>query len=297
MFDIFFIVFLFFHVMVCLIMLLLIKLDVLKISMQLYPLITFLPFWGVFMTLKADYYLRKNKTGSREIELEKLIMDPDDYRSLTLAVEETDDSVVPLEEAILINDSETRRQLMIDVLKHDPKQYVKLLQSARENDDVEVAHYASTAIMEIQREYELHVKDRENEYKRNPDNLDAIDSYRMAVREYVNSGLIQDSVLYLQRQKYDSILSKRLEMPGADMKIYHDAIDNLLEMEIYQRASLLIETALKKWPTNEELWLIRVKYIHLTGDRKNLEETITKLKKSSIYFSPSAQASLEYWIS
>jgi hypothetical protein len=38
---------------------------------------------------------------------------------------------------------------MLDIMREDPAEFIQLLQQARLNDDIEVTHYASTAMMEF----------------------------------------------------------------------------------------------------------------------------------------------------
>ncbi|HBL85282.1 MAG: hypothetical protein A2Y17_03545 [Clostridiales bacterium GWF2_38_85] len=294
-FDFYLIIFLILHAIISLIMFVLIKTDVLEISMQLFVLILFLPICGIFITLKADKYLRKNLSGSREIQLEKLNMLDNDYKAISMTDDSSEQSVVPLEEAILINDQETRRKIMIDVLKQDPKQYVNLLQRARENDDIEVTHYASTAIMEIQREYEIQIRLAEKNYKINSNDVNTIETYIFAIRDYIHSGLMQDSLLYMQRQRYDSILTKRLEYPNTGVNLYIEAINNLIEMGIFQKANKLLDEAILKWSKNEDILLTRIKYYHLTGNAVMLKSTLSDITKSRSYLSPSTQQKLSYW--
>ena len=44
---------------------------------------------------------------------------------------------------------ELRRELIMNVLNDNPEEYVELLKQARMNEDVEVVHYAITAMVEV----------------------------------------------------------------------------------------------------------------------------------------------------
>ena len=75
------------------------------------------------------------------------------------------DLIVPLQEALLINDASTRRQLIMDILYHDTGEYVDVLNRARMNDDVEVVHYATTAMVELQKDYEERLQAERTEWE------------------------------------------------------------------------------------------------------------------------------------
>ena len=81
------------------------------------------------------------------------------------AMEENDRDVVPLEEALLLNDSSRRRELIMNVLNDNPGEYVELLKQARMNEDVEVVHYAITAMVELSKEYDYRLQKIEKIYE------------------------------------------------------------------------------------------------------------------------------------
>ena len=58
-----------------------------------------------------------------------------------------------------------RHSLMLDILHKNPNEYIAILQKARNSDDTEVTHYATTMMMEIQTEYEKKLQQYEKTYK------------------------------------------------------------------------------------------------------------------------------------
>src|SRR5699024_3027342 len=117
----------------------------------------------------------------------------------------------PLEEALSVNDAKTRRQLMLEILHQNPGAYVELLQQARMDDDIEVTHYASTAMMELQRDFEINLQRAEQEYEKQPDQPEKLDRCLYCLRKYIDSGLIEESILFVYRTRYAELLQKKLE--------------------------------------------------------------------------------------
>ncbi|MFR7733136.1 MAG: hypothetical protein ACLU7D_07065 [Collinsella sp.] len=68
-----------------------------------------------------------------------------------------------------------RRRLMLSMLTEEPDAYLAQLQAAKLNDDVEVAHYAATAVAQISKESDLKLQQLEHAFKTDPSahNLDA----------------------------------------------------------------------------------------------------------------------------
>lgn len=294
-FRVLFWIFLILHVLVCIAVYICLRLRILKFTEQLFPILVFVPFWGFCIAVIAEWNTRRNKSGSRVIALEELHAGADDYRMLHVEEEEAIQEIVPLEEAILINDTETRRKLMLDILHQNPAQYIQLLQQARLNDDIEVTHYASTAMMEVQREYELELQKQEKQLNQTPDDEKALMNCIQTLRRYIDSGLIDDEVLYIQRKRYADLLSKRMEQAPDGKFIFYAAADNYLELEDYSAGHSLIDKVLEKWPEDENAWFLKLKYCQATNDGALLTQTVREIRRRNIYLSPAGKQTLQFW--
>ena len=283
------------HIIACVVIFILIKIRVMKISIQLFPIILFVPVWGFIMSLTAEWTTRRHKTGSKSIQLEDLHAIDGDYRTLQVESEDTLRNVVPLEEAILINDTDTRRKLMIEILHQDPGQYIQLLQQARLNDDIEVTHYASTAIMELQRDYELELQRCEKILSQNPEDVKALSDCILALRKYIDSGLIEDSILLIQRTRYSALLEEKIKFTPDERRSYYELADNYMELEDFIRAEKLINIILKKWADDENAWFLRLKYAKKTNDGELLQKTVEDIKKNNVYLSSHGKSTLSFW--
>ena len=130
------------HCVVCAILFILIKLDVFKISSQIFPVALLIPIWGVVILFIAEIQSRNEMNGKNMIDIHQFSLEEEEYNTVGLSRDNSLSSVIPVEEAILINDHKTRREFIMDVISQDSEDYIALLQKARFNDDVEVAHYA-----------------------------------------------------------------------------------------------------------------------------------------------------------
>lgn len=281
------------HLLLCLIVFFCARLRVLKFSLQLFPLVLLVPVWGLLIAAVAEWDTRRHKTGTKPIDLEELHLD--DYRLLGLQDDESLEAVVPLEEAFHINDAATRRQLMVEILHQDPNQYIQLLQQARLNNDIEVTHYASTAMMEVQREHEIEIQRLEKRLKDNADDPRALDDCLRAYARYIESGLLEDSVLFIQRKRYGELLGQKLERQPNDAPTLYEAIVNDLEQKDYGSASSRLQTALSRWPREETPWLLKIRYCFATGDGRELENTVARLQRQEIYLTAEGREAVRFW--
>lgn len=293
--NILFWVFLIVHIILCIILYLGTRARVFHFSEQLLPIIFCVPIFGMAVAVVADYNSRRNKTGSRSIDLEEMHIALGDYRLIKLDEDESANEIVPLEEAMSINDADTRRKLMTDILHQNPNEYVRLLQQARLNDDLEVTHYASTAIMEIQREYEIDLQSAEKEYNAHPEQAAALDTCIEAFQRYIKSGLIEDNVLFIHRKRYASLLEVKLKQDPNAKLYFLDAVDNYLDLGDYGSAKLVVDQLTGRWPADESAWFAKLKLCQQTNDGVALAATVSEIKRRNVYLSPEGKALLSFW--
>lgn len=281
------------HLLLCLLVFVCAKLRVCKFSLQLFPMVALIPVWGLLIAAVAEGDTRRHRTGSKQIDLEELHLN--DYRLLGMRDDESLGSVVPLEEAFLINDASTRRQLMVEILHQDPNQYIRLLQQARLNDDIEVTHYASTAMMEAQREHEMEVQRVEKRLAENPDDPRALEDCLQTYARYIGSGLLEDSVLFIQRRRYGELLQRKLERRPDDSSALYEAIANDLEQKDFGSASSRLKAAFSRWPQEETPWLLKIRYCFAVGDGQELERTVARLRQQDVYLTAEGRAAIRFW--
>ena len=74
----------------------------------------------------------------------------------------------------------------MDILNDDPSKYIELLEKARMNEDVEVVHYAITAMVELSKDYDSKLQTFERTYAAAPEDSVVLDEYCDFMEEYLN---------------------------------------------------------------------------------------------------------------
>ena len=146
------------HLIICILIWSGIRTGFLKVKMYMLPLAVFVPVWGPVCVLLIHFQLFSGTDQVKTVGIEKLRVNEEIYKNMFPAMEENDRDVVPLEEALLLNDPSRRRELIMNVLNDNPGEYVELLKQARMNEDVEVVHYAITAMVELSKEYDYRLQ-------------------------------------------------------------------------------------------------------------------------------------------
>lgn len=156
------------HALVCLVLWTLMKLGLLPVRGHMPPVIVLVPLWGPLLVVLLSVCSAVFGEGLNESALESLRFNDDLHRSILVHERDADAGVIPLEEALIVNDPADRRRLMLSMLTEEPDAYLAQLQAAKLNDDVEVAHYAATAVAQISKESDLKLQQLERAFKTDP---------------------------------------------------------------------------------------------------------------------------------
>lgn len=281
------------HALVCLMLLTLMKLGLLPVRGHMLAVIVLVPLWGPLLVVLLSVRSAVFGEGLKESALESLRFNDDLHRSMSVPSGEDDAGVVPLEEALIVNDPAYRRRLMLSMLTEEPNAYLAQLQAAKLNDDVEVAHYAATAVAQISKESDLKLQQLERVFKTDPSaqNLDAYCDY---LGEYLASGLAEGRVEQIQRQQYARLLARRCEREdGAALRIrYAAALADAGELD---EAEAVITQLVAEVPDDQEAWMLCLRLAVMRRDGEALQQVIDAIDNQHVYLSAENREKLAFW--
>lgn len=278
------------HTLVCLVLSTLVKLGMLPVRGHMLPAMVLVPLWGPLLLVlcaRGEAFGDALEDGT----LESLRLNDEIRRGMQVQVREGDAGVVPLEEALIVNDPIDRRRLMLSMLTEDPDAYLAQLQAAKLNDDVEVAHYAATAVAQISKESDLKLQQLERAFKTDPstENLDAYCDY---LGTYLDSGLAEGRVEQIQRQQYARLLARRCEREdGAALRIrYAAALADAGELDEAVITQLVAEV-----PDDQEAWMLCLRLAVMRRDGEALQQVIDAIDNQHVYLSAENREKLAFW--
>lgn len=280
------------HMLVCLVLWTLIKLGMLQVRGHMLPAMVLVPLWGPLLLVlcaRGEAFGDALEDGT----LESLRLNDEIRRGMQVQVREGDAGVVPLEEALIVNDSSDRRRLMLSMLTEDPDAYLAQLQSAKLNDDVEVAHYAATAVAQISKESDLKLQQLERAFKTDPstENLGAYCDY---LGTYLDSGLAEGRVEQIQRQQYARLLARRCEREdGAALRIRYAAA--LADADELDEAEAVIMQLVAEVPDEQEAWMLCLRLAVMRCDGEAVQQVIDAIDNQHVYLSAENREKLAFW--
>lgn len=281
------------HILCCVLTFLGIHSGMLHVHKYMFFVVLFLPFWGFLTVLLLHFQIAIKEDGVRDIDVEKMKLDSEIYKSISIA-DNQNAAVVPLEEALLINSAGERRAIIMDVLNDNPKEYVEFLQKAGDNEDTEVVHYAVTAMVEISKENDYTLQEYEKKFASNPDDFETVSDYSDFLWQCLGQGLMQGQVETMNRKLYNDLVRKKLAMKE-DVSDYLRLAENLLALKEYQEAKKIIDKLESLIPDSEELILLKIDYFSLLGKGADIKKLLRETEEKRIYFSRKAKEAIAFW--
>ena len=281
------------HALVCLVLWTLMKLGLLPVRGHMLAVMVLVPLWGPLLVVLLIARSAVFGDDLKDATLEALRINDDMHRSMLVQGREGDDGVVPLEEALIVNDPGDRRRLMLSMLTEDPDAYLAQLQAAKLNDDVEVAHYAATAVAQISKESDLKLQQLERAFKTDPSaqNLNAYCDY---LGTYLASGLAEGRVAQIQRQQYARLLARRCEREdGLALRVrYATALADAGEVD---EAEDVAERLVADTPDEQDVWMLCLRLAVLRHDGEMVQRVIDAVDKQHVYLSAENREKLGFW--
>ena len=287
------------HCLLCLAAYLLMKMRILKSPTMIMPPVVFVPVFGFACLAVLEWRTRMHQEADMEVGIEKLKINDETYRSILMEEDPAKNLMVPLQEALLMNDGRTRRELIMDILYHDTGQYVEVLQKAKLNDDVEVVHYATTAMVELQKDYEAELVRRREAFEERKESEERRRAYADVLEAYIGSGLLEGNVKRVRQEEYCDLLKYMIERSKEDEKLqrelYRKRFDQLLALGRLQE---VLESALyvtERWPDMEDGYLFQIRLAVEKKEGSEVRRLIGLLEEKGIYLSADARKIVAFW--
>lgn len=289
-----YIILLIIHLMICLLVYLGIKFHILRVYRYMFFVVLFLPFWGLLIVLILHYQILFEADGGIDVGVEKLKLESELYKSVTVDEKKNAQYTVPIEEALLINSPKERRTIIMDVLNDNPKEYIEFLQKAGNNEDTEVVHYAVTAMVEISKENDYLLQEYERKYALEPDNPIVLEQYMDFLWGCLSQNLMQGQVEALNRELFSNLAQKKIAS-GGSITDYVRIIENDLKRKNYTLASEYLRKMQEDYPKREEYYLLRLQYLASLGRGEEVQKLLNEVVDSQIFLSSKTKEVLAFW--
>ncbi|WP_342567581.1 hypothetical protein MKY09_03445 [Psychrobacillus sp. FSL K6-4046] len=259
--------------------------------------VSFLPVIGWLLPIQWPKRAIVNKGDELDSYINQ--MNEDIALEILLSQEKIDKekelNIVPIEDALVISNYTARRKAMINVLKENPLEYMEVIKTAVLNEDPETSHYAVTAVMEVKRKLSIAIMELSDAYHSNKQDVANAISYTNAIKSYMNSGFLDEQTLKKYKYLYIEVLEQLILHNVSEEHIYKEKFRAEVEMKEYLAAETTCKQYQKKFPASEEPYICFIELFYTTKSSIKLQETLNRLKNSTIQFSNRGLTIVRYW--
>lgn len=258
------------------------------------PMVYAVPVFGALCFLVRIWVEERKHLGGKDITED--FSDIMKGRYQKIEVEDNEDmQIVPLEEALLVNDAKTRHSMMLNILHKNPNEYLGMLQRASNSDDMEVTHYATTMMMEIMTEYEKKLQEYEKAYQKEPEDKVLLREYILYLNEFIQSKLATGNIEKIHRQNLARLLEEYMLGREQAGKMIFISIENYLLLGENERAQELLARAKKEYPDDERVYRLYGHYFHSVRDYESIQKMVAYIKEHNIYLSHEGRDWITFW--
>ena len=287
------------HVLACIVVGLLMASGLLKTRLSCLPIMAFVPVFGAVALLFHERALRSDARPCDDFELEELRVNDAVYKSIVVEPAAQASEAVPLREALLVNDPATRRRLIMDVLYDDASAQPHALRAARSNDDAEVVHYATTALVELQKTYDDRMQRARAACQADPHDVEAARNLASVLGAYIESGLLEGMMLTSTRAEYARVLDVLLALVSRDgeeaLGVCWQAFLNAQARGEVGDMERTAEHAVAVWPQREDGYLMRLHTAVAREDRAGIDRALVTLQRGDVRVTARGRHDISYW--
>lgn len=193
-------------------------------------------------------------------------------------------NLIPMEEAIMINDKENLRNLLLTVLRGDVKKSINAVTKALNSSDSEASHYAASAIMDIMNEFQKTLQKFYAQMDADPNDTEVMVLYINYLSEMLGAGFLSE----LEEKTYIYSLQKVCERlfhadPTQLNPMHYTALISLLtKINDLQSSELWIQRFTTNYPDHIEMYRCALHHYFSIKDKIHFFEYMNRLKHSNI---------------
>lgn len=220
-----------------------------------------------------------------QVQLDDVVFSKERVRTQLKADEERERNVIPLEEAIAVNDQKSLRMAMLNVLKGEIQHSLASIALALETNDSESSHYAASVLshelsefrMEVQKLY-LGIREEEDDQTEYEDMM--ISYTDNVLKQKVFTDLEQRRFVHLMTEAAESFYTKNPS--GMTQQQYESVCLRLLDIKEYEDSEKWCNRLAQQYPESLSAFTCKLKLYFVVRNREAFFTTLDALKRSDV---------------
>lgn len=221
----------------------------------------------------------------RDVDLSDVIFSRDRVRTQMKADEERERDIIPLEEAILVNEKKDLRMVMMNVIKEDFRSCLASITLALDSEDSEASHYAAAVLSDELNKFRIYVQRLWKQMQEEDAGQTECEEMLM---DYMDNILKQHIFSDNEQRKFVNILTEAAESlygknaarftPGR----YEEVCLRTLEVKEFGSCGEWCGRLAEHFPEELPAYTCRLKLYFAKQEREAFFETLEGLKKSAV---------------
>lgn len=193
-------------------------------------------------------------------------------------------NLVPLEEAIMIDDKESLRQLLLTVLRGDISKSISAVTKALNSSDSEASHYAASAIMDVTAEFQNTIQKFQVQLESDPEDREVNQLFIEYLIRMLGAGFLSE----LELKTYVFMLQHTCENVYQNNKdiikpeYYGNLVNLLAKIGEIQLAANWVERFETDFPNDMQMYYCVLHFYFETREKDKFFYYMDKLKTSDI---------------
>ncbi|MBC8061245.1 MAG: hypothetical protein H7Y18_11330 [Clostridiaceae bacterium] len=204
--------------------------------------------------------------------------------------------IIPIEEALVLNDESVKRRLIINAIKGDSYQYLGFLKKALKDKDTETSHYAATAVTEVKRKLTMALQEFEVKYQQDDSNMEVLTTYVGILKKYNESGLLDKKAYIKNQYKYREILIRILSMDKTNEFYFEEIIKCDITLRKFNEAISYCENYMEIFINSETPYLLLLQIGYINKNVNQFNRIMLKLRSSQVKLSSNGIKILRFWL-
>lgn len=220
-----------------------------------------------------------------KIDLKDVVFGKERVKTQLKADENRERNILPLEEAVLVDDSKNQRLAMMNAIKGDIRESLAAVSLALRAKDSETAHYAASALSSILNEFRITVSkmlgklegEAPEETGVEEELLDYMDGI---LRQQVFSDLEQNRFVHIMEHAAEGLYQKDASRLTSGQ--YENICMRLLEVQDTALSEKWCDRLTEQYPEQLSSYTCRLKLYFTLRQREAFFRTMDELKKSNV---------------
>lgn len=220
-----------------------------------------------------------------QVELDDVVFSKERVKTQMKADEEREMNVVPLEEAIAVNDKKSLRMAMLNALKGEVQNSLSAVSLALEADDSESSHYAASILSHELSEFRMGVQKLYLGIREEDEDQT---EYEDMMIDYTDNILKQEVFTELEQKRFVQIMAEAAESyytknPSKMTEQQYESVClRLLEIKDFEKSEKWCIRLAQQYPDRLSAFTCRLKLYFIVRNREAFFQTMDALKKSDV---------------